>query len=92
MLEAGEVVERHAGELGDLLAAQARNAAMATGWHAGLGWAEPLAPEAKPACELVLRNAHLLIIAHRRRARVALRVLGSAVLLSAPELGRSMDG
>ena len=53
LLEAGEVVDRQAGELRDLLAAQPGRAAAGRGAQPGVGGAEPVAPGAQAAAELV---------------------------------------
>jgi len=53
LLEAGEIVDREAGELRDLLAAQPGCAAAARGAQPGVRGAEPVAPGAQAAAELV---------------------------------------
>ena len=59
LLEPGEIVDREAGELRDLLAAQPGRAAAARGGQARVGGAEPVAPGAQAAREVVASIASL---------------------------------
>src|SRR5450755_707450 len=63
LLQARQVVDGDAGEVGHLLAAQTRHAALGTGGQPGVGRGEALPPGPEAAGELMVGDGHVRMIA-----------------------------